>query len=292
MLEGIIVKGIGGFYYVKVNNDVYECRARGLFRKKSMKPLVGDKVKIEVTDEDKKTGYVMELFDRETELIRPPVANVNQAVIVFSIKQPDPNLWLLDRFLILAESQDLDIYICINKIDLASVEELGKINTIYSNAGYKVINTTVKKGLGIDELQSVLKDKITVFAGPSGVGKSTLLNSIQKGLNLKVGDISKKTNRGKHTTRWAELLELDMGGWVVDTAGFSSLDLSFIQEEDLELYFNEIYEKSHLCRFNGCKHYKEPDCAIKNSLENGEISKTRYDSYINFLQEIKNNRRY
>ncbi|WP_026893905.1 ribosome small subunit-dependent GTPase A [Clostridiisalibacter paucivorans] len=292
MLEGIIVKGIGGFYYVKVNNDVYECRARGLFRKKSVKPLVGDKVKIEVTDEDKKIGYVMELFDRETELIRPPVANVNQAVIVFSIKQPDPNLWLLDRFLILAESQDLDIYICINKIDLASVEELEKINTIYSNAGYKVINTTVKKGLGIDELKSVLKDKITVFAGPSGVGKSTLLNNIQKGLNLKVGDISKKTNRGKHTTRWAELLELDMGGWVVDTAGFSSLDLSFIQEEDLELYFKEIYEKSHLCRFNGCKHYKEPDCAIKNSLEDGEISKTRYDSYINFLQEIKNNRRY
>ncbi|WP_069650216.1 ribosome small subunit-dependent GTPase A [Caloranaerobacter ferrireducens] len=291
MLEGIIIKGIGGFYYVKVDNKVYECRARGVFRKKKITPLVGDRVRIRISREDN-TGFIEEIFERKTELFRPPVANVNQVIIVFAAKSPDPNLWLLDRFLLLAESKDLDIVICFNKIDLISKEELNFLNGIYLNAGYKVINTSCILGVGVDELRYTLVDKITVFAGPSGVGKSTLLNSIQPDLQLKTGEVSHKTNRGRHTTRRAELLELDVGGWVVDTPGFSSLNIDFMKEEDLGLYFREINEFSGDCRFVGCRHYKEPDCSVKKAVEENKISKTRYDNYLMFLEELRKNRRY
>lgn len=290
MKKGIIIKGIGGFYYVKTGEDIFECRARGLFRKKQISPQVGDYVEIRENLVDM-TGYVERIFDRQTYLYRPPVANVNQAVIVMAIKNPDPDLWLLDRFLLLAQHQNLDIVICINKIDLEE-EKIININDIYKKCSYPVINISAKLGLGINELKEKLHDKISVFAGPSGVGKTTILNKIQPNLKLKTGEISKKTNRGKHTTRHVELLELNDGGWVVDTPGFSSLDINFAKEEELERYFNEIYEISHLCKFAGCKHYREPGCAVKQALEEGKISRSRYDNYLNFLQEIKNNRRY
>ncbi|KGG81121.1 GTPase RsgA [Caloranaerobacter azorensis H53214] len=291
MLEGIIVKGIGGFYYVKVDDKIYECRARGLFRKKKITPLVGDRVKIRISREDN-TGFIEEIFERKTELFRPPVANVDQVIIVFAVKNPDPNLWLLDRFLLLAEFKDLDIVICFNKIDLISEEELKFLNDVYLKAGYKVINTSCVSGIGINELRQILMNKITVFAGPSGVGKSTLLNNIQPDLQLKTGEVSRKTNRGKHTTRRAELLELNTGGWVVDTPGFSSLNIDFMEEEDLSLYFREINEFSGECRFVGCRHYKEPDCSVKKAVEENKISKTRYNNYLMFLEELKKNRRY
>ncbi|MTI47719.1 ribosome small subunit-dependent GTPase A [Sporosalibacterium faouarense] len=290
MQEGIITKGVGGLYEVKTDNKTYQCRARGLFRKKKITPLVGDRVKIDEIQDD--NGYIIEIMNRSTELIRPPVANVNQAIIVFAIKKPMPNFWLLDRFLILAEKENLDVVICINKVDLDSSEEIEKINKIYEKAGYKIINTSCKKDLGINELRNVLQNKISVFSGPSGVGKSTLLNMIQPNLQLKTGDVSKKTSRGKHTTRHTELMELENGGWVLDTPGFSSLELSFIEEDELELYFNEIHDLSEHCKFRGCKHNKEPKCAVKEAVEKNEISKFRYENYLLFLNELKDNRRY
>lgn len=291
MLEGIIIKGIGGFYYVKVENKVYECRARGLFRKNKTTPLIGDRVLIRVNEDDN-TGYVEKILERITELKRPSVSNVNQAIIVFAVQKPEPNLWLLDRFLLLASYQKLDVIICINKSDLDSDGKADDICNIYHNAGYKIVKTSSKTKQGIDEIKDLLRDKITVFAGPSGVGKSTLLNNIQSNLQLQTGDISHKTSRGKHTTRHVELIELDLGGWVVDTPGFSTLDIDFINEKELQDYFVEIFDKSNYCRFTGCLHNKEPGCAVKEAVESGEISKSRYENYINMLQEIKDIRRY
>lgn len=292
MLEGIITKGIGGFYYVKVGSTTYECRARGLFRKQNIKPQVGDRVLIRAGENDNTGGYVEEILERTTELIRPAVSNVNQAIIVFAIRYPDPNLWLLDRFLLLASSQNLDAVICINKIDLANEGELDDIREIYKNTGYEIITTSTEENIGIDKLRDILKDKITVFAGPSGVGKSTLLNMVQPDLKLETGIISEKNKRGKHTTRHTELMELELGGFVLDTPGFSSLDLTFLTEETLEEHFPEIHEVGHLCRFNGCKHLKEPGCRVKEDVENGEISQSRYDNYVMFLKELIDSRRY
>ncbi len=290
MLEGIIIKGVGGLYQVKVGDGLYDCRARGLFRKQNITPLVGDKVEIDEIEDN--TGYIISIKDRSSELLRPPVANVDQAVIVFAIKNPMPNLWLLDRFLILAKHEGLDIVICINKSDLVQEDELKHFTDIYSNAGYNIIFTSCISRKGVNELAEALKNKITVFSGPSGVGKSTLLNKLQPNLQLKTGEISKKTYRGKHTTRHTEIIELDIGGWVVDTPGFSSLDINFIEEEDLGDCFNEIHELNSLCKFRGCRHHKEPNCAVKEAVENGEISESRYKNYLAFLEELKNNRRY
>ena len=292
MLEGIIVKGIGGFYYVKTENGILECRARGLFREEKLVPLVGDRVKIRISPEDN-TGYIKEIKPRESQLLRPPVANITQTIIIMSIKEPNINFWLLDRFLVMAEFEGLNIHVCINKVDLERGDKVKEINNIYSKAGYSIINTSIIDNKGIDELREKLKNNITVFAGPSGVGKSSLLNKIHPGLNLKTGDISRKTTRGKHTTRHVELIEIDSNSYVLDSPGFSSLDLSFIErEEDLGFYFKEIKEYSGDCKFISCVHYKEPDCEVKRQLEKGNISNSRYENYLNFLDEIKSIRRY
>ena len=240
MLEGIITKGIGGFYYVRVGDTTYECRARGLFRKQNIKPQVGDKVRIRVSEDS--LGYVEEVLPRTTELIRPPVSNVNQAIIVFAIRKPDPNMWLLDRFLLLASSEDLEVVICINKVDMATEQEVEEMKDIYKNTGYKVITTSTVDETGIDELRDILKDKITVFAGPSGVGKSTLLNMIQPNLKPETGVISEKTSRGKHTTRHTELIELESGGFVLDTPGFSSLDLDFLSHHCIYMFLLHYHQ--------------------------------------------------
>ncbi|EOD01321.1 ribosome small subunit-dependent GTPase A [Caldisalinibacter kiritimatiensis] len=291
MNEGIIIKGVGGFYYVKAEDKVIECRARGVFRKNKITPLVGDRVQIRISDEDN-TGYIEKIFERKSELIRPPVANVNHALFVFAVKHPNPNLWLLDRFLLLAMKQNLDVTICFNKIDLATEDEVRELSNIYIKAGYKVITSSKITRQGINKLKETLKDKITVLAGPSGVGKSTLLNNIQPNLQLKTGEISKKTKRGKHTTRYAELLELDFGGWVVDTPGFSSLDIDFVEIEDLDSYFKDICRHSVNCKFNSCRHNKEPNCGVKEAVEKGEISRSRYENYLMFLEELEKIRRY
>lgn len=291
MLEGIIVKGIGGFYYVKTEDEVIECRARGVFREENLTPLIGDKVRIRISDEDN-TGYIEEIYPRRSQLLRPPVANITQAIVVMSIKKPDVNTWLLDRFLLMAEYEKLEITICINKSDL-DLDKASKLKNIYETAGYEVIMTSVINNVGIEELKNRLNNNISVFAGPSGAGKSSLLNMVNKNFKLETGDVSAKTKRGKHTTRHVELLELDDNTFVLDSPGFSSLNVSFIEEEsEIREYFREINEYGKRCRFISCLHGNEPDCEVKNQVEKGNISKDRYENYLLFLEEIKNIRRY
>ncbi|GFN36359.1 ribosome small subunit-dependent GTPase A [Tepidimicrobium xylanilyticum] len=292
MIEGIIIKGIGGFYYVKTQDKVYECKARGLFREDNIIPLIGDRVKIRINEEDG-SGYIEEIMERKSQLIRPPVSNVTQAIIIMSIKKPDINLWLLDRLIVLAEHQRLNIGICINKIDLVQEDERNLIEKAYRETGYPIIKTSCKTGEGIVDLIDLLKNQVTVFAGPSGVGKSSLLNRIKPGLELKTGDVSKKTTRGRHTTRHVELIDLDGNSFVLDTPGFSSLSLDFIErEEELSKYFKEIDEFNGKCKFINCIHFKEPGCEVKKQVEKGNISRERYENYLMFLEEIKANRRY
>lgn len=291
MLNGKIIKGIGGFYYVDTENGLYECRARGIFRKDKITPLVGDRVVISVVDEDNKKGVVEEIEERDTELVRPPIANVDKALIVFAIKNPAPNLSLLDRFIVLAEKENLEIVIVLTKVDLDDGEVLKQIQEVYELSGYKVIPVSNKSKLNIDKIKEELKGNVVVFAGPSGVGKSSLLNEIDKNFELQTGEVSDKIKRGKHTTRHAELLKLECGGMVADTPGFSSLTLDDIDETELKEYFIEFNEFDN-CRFGSrCVHEKEPSCAVKEAVENGEISKKRYESYIQLLNEIRQGRR-
>ena len=283
MINGKIIKGIGGFYYVDTEKGLYECRARGIFRKNKITPLVGDRVSISVVDEENKKGVVEEIEKRDTELVRPPIANVDKALIVFAIKNPAPNLSLLDRFIVLAEKENLEIVIVFTKVDLdADGEPLEELKSIYEVSGYKVIPVSNKLKLNIDKIKEELKENTVVFAGPSGVGKSSLLNEVDKNFELKTG---------KHTTRHAELLKLECGGMVADTPGFSSLTLDDIDESELKEYFIE-FDKYDDCRFGSrCIHENEPSCAVKEAVENGEISKKRYESYIQLLNEIRSGKR-
>ena len=292
MINGKIIKGIGGFYYVDTENGLYECRARGIFRKNKITPLVGDRVSISVVDEENKKGVVEEIEERDTELVRPPIANVDKALIVFAIKNPSPNLSLLDRFIVLAEKENLEIVIVFTKVDLDTDGELlGELKDSYEVSGYKVISVSNKLKLNIDKIKEELKENTVVFAGPSGVGKSSLLNEVDKNFELKTGEVSDKIKRGKHTTRHAELLKLECGGMVADTPGFSSLTLDDIDESELKEYFIE-FDKYDECRFGSrCIHENEPSCAVKEAVENGDISKKRYESYIQLLNEIRSGKR-
>ena len=276
MINGKIIKGIGGFYYVDTEKGLYECRARGIFRKNKITPLVGDRVSISVVDEENKKGVVEEIEKRDTELVRPPIANVDKALIVFAIKNPAPNLSLLDRFIVLAEKENLEIVIVFTKVDLdADGELLEELKSIYEVSGYKVIPVSNKLKLNIDKIKEELKENTVVFAGPSGVGKSSLLNEVDKNFELKTGEVSDKIKRGKHTTRHAELLKLECGGMVADTPGFSSLTLDDTDESELKEYFIE-FDKYDDCRFGSrCIHENEPSCAVKEAVENGEISKKK-----------------
>lgn len=291
MLEGIIVKGIGGFYYVKTSKGIIESRARGVFREDNLTPLVGDKVQIRISEEDN-TGYIIKILQRESQLIRPPVANITKAIIVMSIKKPELNTWLLDKFLVMAEYEKLDIVICLNKSDL----DEGKIReykNIYENIGYKVLITSTEESIGIDKLNDELLDNISVLAGPSGAGKSSLLNKLDPNFKLETGDVSLKTKRGKHTTRHVELLELDKDSYVLDSPGFSSLNLDFIEDEiNLRDYFIEIHKYGAECRFLSCLHDKEPGCAIKDYVEKDIINCFRYKNYISLLNDVRKIRRY
>lgn len=290
MLNGTIIKGIGGFYYIDTENGIYECRARGIFRKEKLKPTVGDFVKISVLDEKNKKGSLDVIEPRKNMLIRPRVSNVEQAIIVFAAVSPDINIDLLDRFLILVAEQKLDVIICINKIDLDTDKKYENIKNMYEKSGYKVICLSAEKGIGIDELKSNLKNKISVFAGPSGVGKSSLINSISPNLQLKTGEISAKIERGKHTTRHAELMQIEENSYIVDSPGFTSLFLEHIPVEELQYYFREFEPYLSGCRYTGCSHIHEPECAVKEQI--GEnIQTERYERYVNLYNELRKDRK-
>ncbi|HPP31537.1 MAG TPA: ribosome small subunit-dependent GTPase A [Soehngenia sp.] len=290
MTDGIIIKGIGGFYYVDTGNGIIECRARGLFREQNIEPLVGDRVSIRINKEDSR-GYIEEIYPRETVLTRPPIANVSQLIIVMSIDNPKINLWFLDRLIVIGHDANLNIIICINKSDIDD-EKANLITDMYRNIGYETIKTSTKTKEGIDKLYILLQNQISVFSGPSGVGKSSLLNAINPALNLKTGEISKKLSRGKHTTRHVELFKLQENTFVSDTPGFSSLDINHIDKNKLDTYFIDIYKNSQKCKFSNCLHINEPGCFVISQVKNNKIYKSRYENYISMLNEIKNNRRF
>ncbi len=288
--KGVILKGIGGFYYVDTETGVYECRARGIFRKEGIRPTVGDDVEISVLDEKNMKGSLDVIFPRRNELIRPRVANVDQAVIVFAAKSPNMNLDLLDRFLVLAEEQELEIVLVINKIDRDKQKRYEEAAALYRAAGYPVVCTSAEKGIGIEELREVLRNKISVFAGPSGVGKSSLINSAFPGLSLHTGEISEKIQRGRHTTRHAELIQVSEQSYIVDSPGFTSLFLNHIPAEKLQYYFREFAPYVHECYYNGCMHINEPDCAVKAQIGQA-IDSRRYERYKTLFEELENERR-
>ena len=290
MVSGIITKGIGGFYYVDTGEKVYECRARGLFRLQNIIPMVGDRVEIEV-DKDTHQGYVKNIAERKNEMIRPPVANIDQVIMVFAARKPNINLELLQRFLVYAEYIGLRIVVCINKIDIGEDEDLIFLEEMVKSIPYEFVKTSAVTKTGIKTLKSYLKGNVSVFAGPSGVGKSTLLNEMAPYLRLKTSDVSQKTQRGVHTTRHVELMKLDFGGMVVDTPGFTSIDITQIPEEELEFCYPEFKDYTD-CRFPSCRHDKEPDCGIKEAVNKGLIHELRYNSYIQILSILKDVRRY
>lgn len=296
MTEGRIIKALSGFYYVlPIDNagDVIQCRGRGILKLKGKTPLVGDRVIYEQTEHGE--GVINELLPRRSELVRPQIANVDLVVLVFSMRQPELNLMLLDKFLAHTRQAGLETVICLTKSDLEGDEHgiVDEVIPLYERIGYKVIMTSVKRGAGLDELQACLAGRTTVFSGQSGVGKSSLLNAMVPGLQLETGKVSDRIGRGKHTTRHVELIPLPNGGIVADTPGFSQLDFARFEMEDLMLAFKEFEAYIHDCKFRGCLHQHEPQCAIVAAVEDGYIAESRYKHYVLFLNEIKEmERRY
>ena len=286
MIQGTIIKGIGGFYYVKTDECVYSCRARGKFRKSSTTPMVGDIAEIEVTDNEKKEGYVISILPRKNQLIRPLVSNIDLLLITFAAESPAPSLALIDKLSVTAKARNIPCAICINKRDL-NPELAEEYKKIYTLAGFDVLTVSAETHENVDELKNLLCGKTTALAGSSGVGKSSLLNAIGESFNLATGQISDKIQRGKHTTRHTELFPLSFGGFVFDTPGFGSFDVENISYKDLPSLFPEIEAHEGGCRFSGCSHIKEPDCSVKEALNQGKIAQSRYESYVLLYEELK-----
>lgn len=292
-MQGKIIKGIAGFYYVYVaESGLYECKAKGIFRKEKRKPLVGDDVTIELIDEADKTGNIVDLLPRRNQLIRPAVANIDQAIIIFAIIQPKPNFGLLDRFLVMMESQGVDTIICFNKTDIATAEQQEYLRQVYHGCGCRVMFSNVVEHEGTAEIMAVLEGKTTAVAGPSGVGKSSIINILQPEAAMETGEISRKIDRGKHTTRHSELIAVKDNTFIMDTPGFSSLYMEGLEKEELKEYFYEFQEYEPYCRFQGCVHINEPGCGVKEAVIDGKINAVRYNSYAELYEELKNKRRY
>lgn len=292
-MQGKIVKGISGFYYVHVvESGIYECKAKGIFRQQKMKPLVGDDVEIDIISEEKKTGNVTAILPRKNALIRPAVANVDQALLIFAAASPNPNFNLLDRFLVMMGRQDVPVILCFNKCDLITEEQQQEIASIYEASGCKILFVSAKKELGLKELQEILEGKTTTVAGPSGVGKSSLINLLAPEACMETGEISKKIERGRHTTRHAELIQLKGDGYIMDTPGFSSLYLPEMEKEELQDCYPEFAAFEPYCRFQGCSHISEPDCGVKEALSEGKIHPVRYENYCQLYGELKDRKKY
>ncbi len=293
--KGKITKGIAGFYYVYVpEQGMFECKAKGVFRKDNIKPLVGDDVEIQIISTEEMTGNICTILPRKSSLIRPAVANIDQAMIIFALRKPDVNLNLLDRFLIQMEQQALNTIICFNKADLEQTDgpSSARLAEIYSQAGYQTLVVSATEDESIDKVLQFLKGKTTTVAGPSGVGKSTLINRLQTGTQMQTGAISTKIERGKHTTRHSQLIPITDDTYILDTPGFSSLSVFDMEKEELESYYPEFAPLTDGCKFTGCSHLHEPICGVRKGLEEGKVSRERYDNYKLIYQELAQKKRY
>lgn len=288
-MRGIIVKGIAGFYYVKVENKVYQCKARGKFKNLGVVPTVGDLVEIQVLDDG--DGVVNEILPRRNSFLRPPIANVDCMVVVIAAADPEPNFTILDKFLVMAEGNRTDVVICVNKSELASPEILVKIEKIYKEL-YPLVFVSCMEKTGFEKLELLLKDKKSALAGPSGVGKSTILNCLMPNEDIEVGEISHKTRRGKHTTRHVEIFETNFGAMLFDTPGFTSFEILEAEEDQLHFYYPEMAEFISNCKYDNCRHIKEPYCGVIAAVEEGLISKSRYKSYVEQITEIREKKKY
>jgi len=292
-MKGKIIKGIAGFYYVHDGRSkIYECKAKGVFRNRNIKPLVGDDVEFIVLDEKEGTGNIDAILPRKNRLIRPAVSNVDQAVVVFAVTEPLPNLNLLDRFLVMMERQEIPVIICFNKIDLSGGKEIEELTGIYGPAGYTLHFISTYEAAGLEKLHELIAGKTTVLAGPSGVGKSSITNFLQPKARMETGVVSEKIKRGKHTTRHSELFFVENGTFMMDTPGFSSMYIEDLEPNELKDYFPEFAEYEEECRFLGCIHVGEKVCGVKTAVADGKISRSRYDNYLLLYQELKDKRRY
>ena len=292
-MRGKIVKGIAGLYDVHAEDlQIYECRARGIFRLENINPLVGDDVELEVLDQQEKEGNIRKILPRRSRLIRPAVANIDQALVIFAIRKPEPNFNLLDRFLIMMEQQGLPSVICFNKSDIASAQDRADLQSAYETCGYQMFFISVKEEEGLREVRRVLQGKTTTVAGPSGVGKSSLINCLYPQAEMETGAVSEKIDRGRHTTRHSELFALDGESYIMDTPGFSSLQLFDMEKEELKDFYPEFREYEDGCRFRGCVHVSEPGCSVKAALAEGRISKVRYHNYTVLYEELKERKKY
>ncbi len=283
-MEGLIIRGVGGFYYVRTETGVIQTRGRGIFRKDQITPTVGDHVDIEILDDG--DGVINSILPRKNLFLRPPIANIDCIIVLFAATQPRPNFELIDRFLIMAEKNEVDAILCMNKCDLVSEKKQDKLIERYRGV-YPVLKVSGSSGEGVDILEQRLAGRISAFAGPSGVGKSTLTNLLIPDADMETQDISRKTRRGRHTTRHVEIFDLPHGGMLFDTPGFTSFDLQGIRAEELADYYPEIRDLTGMCRFDDCRHIKEPDCAVRQALEEGKINPLRYESYVKNYTELK-----
>ncbi len=290
MKQGLIVKGVGGSYEVSSDDGIFTCKAKGIFRNDRIKPLVGDKVEFEELPDG--TGLITKLHDRTSVLIRPEVANATQAMLVFAVTDPKPSMNLADRFLINMEMSHVPAFIVFNKADLFTEDEIESYREVFKNTGYDVYFISAKCGIGIDALSERLNGNITVLAGPSGVGKSTLTNLLQDEDEMETGGLSEKIMRGKNTTRHSQLLKIKDGSYIIDTPGFTSFYVTNIDEKDLSLYYPEMKSFIGKCYYTGCVHINEPDCEVKAALSKGLISKTRYENYKLIYEDIKKQKKY
>ncbi|MBS7329026.1 ribosome small subunit-dependent GTPase A [Lacrimispora saccharolytica] len=291
-MQGKIIRGIGGFYYINAGNSIYECKAKGSFRKDGIRPLVGDDCIIDILDEKNRLANITSILPRHSEIIRPAVANVDQAMIIFAISRPEPNFNLLDRFIIQISQKDLPCIIVINKMDLADDDQRREIEEAYVACGCRVVFTSVSNREGVEEIRKLIKGKTTTVAGPSGVGKSSMINLLQSAVKMQTGVLSDKIDRGKHTTRHSELIPIDEDTYILDTPGFSSLNLFDVSTDTLKDYYYEFEDYAAECRFLDCKHISEPDCGVKKAVESGEVSRLRYENYLTLYRECKEKRKY